>query len=360
MGNYQKKQLQSKLDMQRLLRWRCHTTDIELTCHHTKLESLVDHDRRKKESVEHAINSVENYLADPTTFDNENPIQITILECLFDNKHRTESTPLEYPAYIKHIRFYPPIERTITGLILNVAGFFESLKIPDTAVIEVEISILIINDKNGNCRTSLFWAYISKTQIKEILTCFAYSPQKLLELAEWSQKFNPRIRENIRKSIVEAKAEYIKEHREKLLSSEHDKDKIKLIQEFEIDLSDRQHQILKEIILENKIVWWLQSYPPICSVCNCHHEGTKEYNSCIESLPLEIQVDSHLCEFEKLFQDIYDNAPSNVSRLIGHHCYSVNEGWRWEAETCHYISNVFRILLLAVSNDLDGVVTEKT
>ncbi len=326
------------------------------------MESLVWHDQRQKNSVEKAINAVENYLVSPITFDNENPIPISH-KYSFDNGSRIPSTQLEYPAYIKHIRFYPTIKRNTTGLLINARGFFESLKLPEDAVIEVEISILIFNDKNEICNASLFWAYISKKQIREILTCFAYSPQKLLELAEWSQKFNPRIRENIRKSIVEGKAKYIKAHREKLLSSEHDKDKIKLIQEFEIDLSDRQHQILKKIILENKIVWSLISYPQICSVCNCHHEVMKECDSCIDCLPLEIQVDSHLCQFEKCFQKMYDNAPSNVIRLIGRICYSVFGGWGWEAITHHYISNVFEILLFAVSKskDLDeGVITEKT
>ena len=129
----------------------------------------------------------------------------------------------------------------INGMISgkeNIKAFFESMKLPDDATVEAEITIHVVappkaegyfREKSGYC---IKWAYLKKADIKPILESFFRNDSAIFSQAKWSLDYNPRILKNIRLGIVEEYQDAVEEVREKFLAQPdlRSREKIKKLQ----------------------------------------------------------------------------------------------------------------------------------
>ncbi|MDP7555185.1 MAG: hypothetical protein QGF31_03295, partial [Nitrospinota bacterium] len=129
----------------------------------------------------------------------------------------------------------------INGMISgkeNIKAFFESMKLPDDATVEAEITIQVVappkaegyfREKSGYC---IKWAYLKKADIKPILESFFRNDSAIFSQAKWSLDYNPRILEEIRLDLIEEFQDEVEEVREKFLAQPdlRSREKIKKLQ----------------------------------------------------------------------------------------------------------------------------------
>ena len=171
------------------------------------------------------------------TFENESCTPVRIDTC--GNCDAGSCTPVrihELSVILKRLSFIPQKSNNINGFVIgkeNIKAFFESMKLPDDATVEAELTIHKPLEKHWPSRRSIIkWAYLKKADIQPILESFFRNDPAIFSQAKWSLDYNPRILEIIRLELVEKWQEEIEIVREKFLAQPdlRSKEKIKKLQ----------------------------------------------------------------------------------------------------------------------------------
>ena len=171
------------------------------------------------------------------TFENESCTPVRIDTC--GNCDAGSCTPVrihELSVILKRLSFIPPKSNNINGFVIgkeNIKAFFESMKLPDDATVEAELTIHKPLEKHWPSRRSIIkWAYLKKADIQPILESFFRNDPAIFSQAKWSLDYNPRILEIIRLELVEKWQEEIEIVREKFLAQPdlRSREKIKKLQ----------------------------------------------------------------------------------------------------------------------------------
>ena len=170
------------------------------------------------------------------TFENESCTPVRIDTC--GNCDAGSCTPVrihELSVILKRLSFIPQKSNNINGLVIgkeNIKAFFESMKLPDDATVEAELTIQNTPQFGSSGRSIIKWAYLKKADIQPILDSFFRNDPAIFSQAKWSLDYNPRILENIRLELVEKWQEEIEIVREKFLAQPdlRSREKIKKLQ----------------------------------------------------------------------------------------------------------------------------------
>ena len=154
----------------------------------------------------------------------------------FENESCTPVRIHELSVILKRLSFIPQKSNNINGFVIgkeNIKAFFESMKLPDDATVEAELTIQKPPEKHWpSGRSCIKWAYLKKADIQPILDSFFRNDPAISSQAKWSLDYNPRILENIRLELVEKWQEEIEIVREKFLAQPdlRSREKIKKLQ----------------------------------------------------------------------------------------------------------------------------------
>ena len=170
------------------------------------------------------------------TFENESCTPVRIDTC--GNCDAGSCTPVrihELSVILKRLSFIPQKSNNINGFVIgkeNIKAFFESMKLPDDATVEAELTIQNIPQFGSSGRSIIKWAYLKKADIQPILESFFRNDPAIFSQAKWSLDYNPRILEIIRLELVEKWQEEIEIVREKFLAQPdlRSREKIKKLQ----------------------------------------------------------------------------------------------------------------------------------
>ena len=171
------------------------------------------------------------------TFENESCTPVRIDTC--GNCGAASCTPVrihELSVILKRLSFIPQKSNNINGFVIgkeNIKAFFESMKLPDDATVEAELTIQKPPEKHWpSGRSCIKWAYLKKADIQPILESFFRNDPAIFSQAKWSLDYNPRILEIIRLELVEKWQEEIEIVREKFLAQPdlRSREKIKKLQ----------------------------------------------------------------------------------------------------------------------------------
>ena len=170
------------------------------------------------------------------TFENESCTPVRIDTC--GNCGAESCTPVrihELSVILKRLSFIPQKSNNINGFVSgkeNIKAFFESMKLPDDATVEAELTIQNTPQFGSSGRSIIKWAYLKKADIQPILDSFFRNDPAIFKQAKWSLDYNPRILENIRLELVEKWQEEIEIVREKFLAQPdlRSREKIKKLQ----------------------------------------------------------------------------------------------------------------------------------
>ena len=206
----------------------------KITHHYEDPVKFVEYDKRRE---------TEQWMAEGIgmgnrdTFENESCTPVRIDTC--GNCGAESCTPVrihELSVILKRLSFIPQKSNNINGLVIgkeNIKAFFESMKLPDDATVEAELTIQKTTEKHWPSRRSIIkWAYLKKADIQPILDSFFRNDPAIFKQAKWSLDYNPRILEIIRLELVEKWQEEIEIVREKFLAQPdlRSKEKIKKLQ----------------------------------------------------------------------------------------------------------------------------------
>ncbi len=204
----------------------------KITHHHEDPVKFVEYDQRRE---------TEQWMAEGIgmdnrhTFENESCTPVRIDTC--GNCGAKSCTPVrihELSVILKRLSFIPPKDNNINGIVLgDIKAFFESMKLPDDATVEAELTIQKPPEKHWpSGRSCIKWAYLKKADIKPILESFFRNDPAIFSQAKWSLDYNPRILEIIRLELVEKWQEEIEIVREKFLAQPdlRSREKIKKLQ----------------------------------------------------------------------------------------------------------------------------------
>ena len=208
----------------------------KITHHHEDPVKLVEYDQRCETEQWMAEGVFANIGAGSRqTFENESCTPVRIDTC--GNCGAESCTPVrihELSVILKRLSFIPPKSNNINGIVIgDIKAFFESMKLPDDATVEAELTIHKPLEKHWPSRRSIIkWAYLKKADIQPILDSFFRNDPAIFKQAKWSLDYNPRILENIRLELVEKWQEEIEIVREKFLAQPdlRSKEKIKKLQ----------------------------------------------------------------------------------------------------------------------------------
>ena len=170
------------------------------------------------------------------TFENESCTPVKIDTC--GNCGAKSCTPVrihELSVILKRLSFIPQKSNNINGFVIgkeNIKAFFESMKLPDDATVEAELTIQNTPQFGSSGRSIIKWAYLKKADIQPILDSFFRNDPAIFSQAKWSLDYNPRILEIIRLELVEKWQEEIEIVREKFLAQPdlRSREKIKKLQ----------------------------------------------------------------------------------------------------------------------------------
>ena len=210
----------------------------KITHHHEDPVKLVEYDQRRETEQWMAEGVFANVGAGSRqTFENESCTPVRIDTC--GNCDAGSCTPVrihELSVILKRLSFIPPKSNNINGFVIgkeNIKAFFESMKLPDDATVEAELTIQKPPEKHWpSGRSIIKWAYLKKADIQPILDSFFRNDPAIFSQAKWSLDYNPRILENIRLELVEKWQEEIEIVREKFLAQPdlRSREKIKKLQ----------------------------------------------------------------------------------------------------------------------------------
>ena len=205
----------------------------KITHHYEDPVKFVEYDQRRE---------TEQWMAEGIgtgnrdTFENESCTPVRIDTC--GNCDAGSCTPVrihELSVILKRLSFIPQKSNNINGFVIgkeNIKAFFESMKLPDDATVEAELTIQNIPQFGSSGRSIIKWAYLKKADIQPILDSFFRNDPAIFSQAKWSLDYNPRILENIRLELVKKWQEEIEIIREKFLAQPdlRSKEKIKKLQ----------------------------------------------------------------------------------------------------------------------------------
>tara|TARA_B100000959_G_C14863565_1_gene575275 strand:- start:44 stop:1117 length:1074 start_codon:yes stop_codon:yes gene_type:complete len=206
----------------------------KITYHYEDPVKFVEYDKRRE---------TEQWMAEGIgmgnrdTFENESCTPVKIDTC--GNCDAGSCTPVrihELSVILKRLSFIPQKSNNINGFVSgkeNIKAFFESMKLPDDATVEAELTIQKPTEKHWPSRRSIIkWAYLKKADIQPILDSFFRNDPAIFSQAKWSLDYNPRILEIIRLELVEKWQEEIEIVREKFLAQPdlRSREKIKKLQ----------------------------------------------------------------------------------------------------------------------------------
>ena len=203
----------------------------KITHHHEDPVKFVEYDQRRE---------TEQWMAEGIgmdnrhTFENESCTPVRIDTC--GNCGAESCTPVrihELSVILKRLSFIPPKDNNINGIVLgDIKAFFESMKLPDDATVEAELTIQNTPQFGSSGRSIIKWAYLKKADIQPILESFFRNDPAIFSQAKWSLDYNPRILEIIRLELVEKWQEEIEIVREKFLAQPdlRSREKIKKLQ----------------------------------------------------------------------------------------------------------------------------------
>ena len=203
----------------------------KITHHYEDPVKLVEYDQREE---------TEQWMAEGIgtgnrdTFENESCTPVRIDTC--GNCGAASCTPVrihELSVILKRLSFIPQKSNNINGIVIgDIKAFFESMKLPDDATVEAELTIQNTPQFGSSGRSIIKWAYLKKADVQPILESFFRNDPAIFSQAKWSLDYNPRILENIRLELVEKWQEEIEIVREKFLAQPdlRSKEKIKKLQ----------------------------------------------------------------------------------------------------------------------------------
>ncbi len=205
----------------------------KITHHHEDPVKFVEYDQRRE---------TEQWMAEGIgmdnrhTFENESCTPVRIDTC--GNCGAKSCTPVrihELSVILKRLSFIPQKSNNINGLVIgkeNIKAFFESMKLPDDATVEAELTIQNTPQFGSSGRSIIKWAYLKKADVQPILESFFRNDPAIFSQAKWSLDYNPRILEIIRLELVEKWQEEIEIVREKFLAQPdlRSREKIKKLQ----------------------------------------------------------------------------------------------------------------------------------
>ena len=205
----------------------------KITHHYEDPVKFVEYDKRRE---------TEQWMAEGIgtgnrdTFENESCTPVKIDTC--GNCGAKSCTPVrihELSVILKRLSFIPQKSNNINGLVIgkeNIKAFFESMKLPDDATVEAELTIQNTPQFGSSGRSIIKWAYLKKADIQPILDSFFRNDPAIFSQAKWSLDYNPRILEIIRLELVEKWQEEIEIVREKFLAQPdlRSREKIKKLQ----------------------------------------------------------------------------------------------------------------------------------
>ena len=205
----------------------------KITYHYEDPVKFVEYDQREE---------TEQWMAEGIgtgnrdTFENESCTPVKIDTC--GNCGAKSCTPVrihELSVILKRLSFIPQKSNNINGFVIgkeNIKAFFESMKLPDDATVEAELTIQNTPQFGSSGRSIIKWAYLKKADIQPILDSFFRNDPAIFSQAKWSLDYNPRILEIIRLELVEKWQEEIEIVREKFLAQPdlRSKEKIKKLQ----------------------------------------------------------------------------------------------------------------------------------
>ena len=205
----------------------------KITHHHEDPVKFVEYDQRRE---------TEQWMAEGIgmdnrhTFENESCTPVRIDTC--GNCGAESCTPVrihELSVILKRLSFIPPKDNNINGFVIgkeNIKAFFESMKLPDDATVEAELTIQNTPQFGSSGRSIIKWAYLKKADVQPILESFFRNDPAIFSQAKWSLDYNPRILEIIRLELVEKWQEEIEIVREKFLAQPdlRSREKIKKLQ----------------------------------------------------------------------------------------------------------------------------------
>ena len=205
----------------------------KITHHHEDPVKLVEYDQRCE--TEHWMTEGIG-TGNRDTFENESCTPVKIDTC--GNCGAESCTPVrihELSVILKRLSFIPQKSNNINGLVIgkeNIKAFFESMKLPDDATVEAELTIQNTPQFGSSGRSIIKWAYLKKADIQPILDSFFRNDPAIFSQAKWSLDYNPRILEIIRLELVEKWQEEIEIVREKFLAQPdlRSREKIKKLQ----------------------------------------------------------------------------------------------------------------------------------
>ena len=224
----------------------------KITHHYEDPVKFVEYDKRRE---------TEQWMAEGIgmgnrdTFENESCTPVKIDTC--GNCDAGSCTPVrihELSVILKRLSFIPQKSNNINGFVSgkeNIKAFFESMKLPDDATVEAELTIQKPTEKHWPSRRSIIkWAYLKKADIQPILDSFFRNDPAIFSQAKWSLDYNPRILEIIRLELVEKWQEEIEIVREKFLAQPdlRSREKIKKLQiTFSHAEYEHYHKLLRTI-----------------------------------------------------------------------------------------------------------------
>ena len=205
----------------------------KITHHYEDPVKFVEYDKRRE---------TEQWMAEGIgmgnrdTFENESCTPVKIDTC--GNCDAGSCTPVrihELSVILKRLSFIPQKSNNINGFVSgkeNIKAFFESMKLPDDATVEAELTIQNTPQFGSSGRSIIKWAYLKKADIQPILDSFFRNDPAIFSQAKWSLDYNPRILKNIRLNIVEEYQDDVEEVREKFLAQPdlRSREKIKKLQ----------------------------------------------------------------------------------------------------------------------------------
>ena len=206
----------------------------KITHHHEDPVKFVEYDQRceTKQWMAEGIGTDNR-----DTFENESCTPVRIDTC--GNCGAASCTPVrihELSVILKRLSFIPQKSNNINGFVIgkeNIKAFFESMKLPDDATVEAELTIQKPPEKHWPLGRSIIkWAYLKKADVQPILESFFRNDPAIFSQAKWSLDYNPRILEIIRLELVEKWQEEIEIVREKFLAQPdlRSREKIKKLQ----------------------------------------------------------------------------------------------------------------------------------
>lgn len=203
----------------------------KITHHHEDPVKLVEYDQREETEqwMTEGIGTDNRH-----TFENESCTPVRIDTC--GNCGAKSCTPVrihELSVILKRLSFIPQKSNNINGIVIgDIKAFFESMKLPDDATVEAELTIQNTPQFGSSGRSIIKWAYLKKADVQPILESFFRNDPAIFSQAKWSLDYNPRILEIIRLELVEKWQEEIEIVREKFLAQPdlRSREKIKKLQ----------------------------------------------------------------------------------------------------------------------------------